>query len=300
MKKKTKPKAPKSSRKLPILVAIVLVIFAYRTFIGSPELPSSSPSDSKQASSPPSSLKPVSNPPPGIVMSTPSNTAKADPDVVVDEMEWFYKRFGTGLEFDEKTFTINSFSKEEYQKLLTVATKGSEAAQLALKFTLYEHLKNHPDDPNFQDYKDTLYSKEFVHSLAADYQPWIYDYLPRDLAPKRLDYMEWIETGSLHYYNLPENLKQDKDFVLLSLQKSAEVAWVIPPQLWADKDVALKAVSTHKRLLKNAAPSLQDDKDVVRAALRMDPCNFKWASPRLREDREFLNMGDLNCPDQAD
>lgn len=63
------------------------------------------------------------------------------------DLSWFFQKYGENTWYYEQALNENSFTIEEYERLIVAAQGGIEAARVALSLTLKKSLEKNPDDP---------------------------------------------------------------------------------------------------------------------------------------------------------
>jgi hypothetical protein len=185
-------------------------------------------------------------------------------------MGWFYKRFGYSTWEIANKVKADSFSPEEYDRLISISLAGNEAAVLALAYSAYTHLKDQPNDPAFQKYKERLYNRGWLMNLMEkNYAAaCVVQFLPvsllndRELVKASLRYGRGFES-------LPESFYSDRKFVeeLLDSEQGAYFPiHKLPPEFLDDKKIAIKASTAQVYQYKNLSEKIRNDKDVQCAA----------------------------------
>jgi hypothetical protein len=72
------------------------------------------------------------------------------------DLTWLFQRYGENTWFSQEDMNENSFTNEEYERLILSAQGGNEAAQAALRLTLMKSLEKNPDDPKLAGFKDKV------------------------------------------------------------------------------------------------------------------------------------------------
>ncbi len=80
------------------------------------------------------------------------------------DLTWFFQRYGESTWYYEEALNENSFTNEEYERLimlaLSEASYGGDVPNMALRLTLLRALKKNPDDPRFAGFKDKVKALE--------------------------------------------------------------------------------------------------------------------------------------------
>ena len=122
--------------------------------------------------------------------------------------------------------------------------------------------------------KEIINDKQFVLSILKK-EPYLY-----------IDYRDTY---------VGENLKEDRDVIIILISYNPSYIEYAPEDLRQDKDFMLEAITKYKCSLKYAGKNLQNDKEVVTAAVNnIDPKNdlldreLDFASYDLRYDKDFI------------
>lgn len=117
------------------------------------------------------------------------------------DMKWYYKKFGYGTSYMEAGIKVNTFSMDEYRKLMAATAKGDSGAWTTLHLSIYPHLKKDPDDKAYQYLKKKLYSREFIYQAYKNsrYVDNSFNNLPKKLLDddslyedlKKLPHSKW-------------------------------------------------------------------------------------------------------------
>ncbi|MEK9144382.1 MAG: DUF4116 domain-containing protein, partial [Elusimicrobiota bacterium] len=143
---------------------------------------------------------------------------------------------------------------------------------LALAYSAYRHLKEQPNDPTFQKYKERLYDREWVMKLfETNYAAaCVVEFLP----PALLNDRELVKASLRYgrgYETLPASYYADRTFMMEMIGSDGRDSPVFPvhklsPELLNDKELALKAVSVSSYHYRMFSDKIRSDKDVQCAA----------------------------------
>jgi hypothetical protein len=97
-----------------------------------------------------------------------------------------------------------------------------------------------------------------------------------------------IKSGQLHYTDLDEHVRQDKDIALAACSRSGILLDHVGEELSEDRDVVLAALHNRGRALEFVGATLKEDRDVVLAAVKNDGFALVYASAGMRADREVM------------
>ncbi|HDR9180278.1 TPA: DUF4116 domain-containing protein [Burkholderia vietnamiensis] len=154
-------------------------------------------------------------------------------------------------------------------------------------------------------------TKEEKENLIDNLQTYGYiDWLPEESRADKDIIWAAMDVDSGYFYEIDPKLKNDKNFVLESIDKGYRILGGLSDELRADKEVVLHSVSRREprhlsencrdcqsdmgcrfcrgRLIKFASPELQSDREVALAALTDSLEAFEYVSPDLKTDRAFL------------
>ncbi len=80
------------------------------------------------------------------------------------DLTWFFQKYGESTWYYEAALNENSFTNEEYERLLMLAlSEGGYAydvPNIALRLTLLRALEKNPDDPRLAGFKDKVKALE--------------------------------------------------------------------------------------------------------------------------------------------
>jgi predicted secreted protein len=204
------------------------------------------------------------------------------------EMDWFFSRYGSSTSFQDNTFNADSFSVDEYRRLIAATHESGigTSAPLVLKRTLYTYLHAHPDESKYLYLKKKLYSQEFLLDMLTAQQFDVLPMLPVDLAKQA--FTAWFQSS-------PESGGNMRNTVLAQIPESdgalaQALAGIMLTGSPSDSDVRQDAavvrlaVASNGLLLKYAHPSLRDDFETVMTAVQSKYSAVQWASDRLKAD----------------
>lgn len=232
--------------------------------------------------------------------------AAAAVDVVDTEadMAWYYERFGHSTFYDQTKMNVESFTTEEYLKLISTFQNRSKDrsdpsyyAIYALHLSILTHLEKNPNDPKYQDIKNKLVSPAFVKSLAA----WTYHSEPYALFStlKLTDRQLMLELLPINGYTLMmgvDAFRDDKELVLVALNSKGRALRYASERLKDDKDVVLAAIKEEPDAVQYASDRLKNDKTVALAAVGTgEP--FKYLSSAMRSDTDVTRIALIRDPE---
>jgi hypothetical protein len=203
------------------------------------------------------------------------------------DMDWFYSRFGGSTAFQDNTFNADSFSMDDYRRLIA-ATHESHAgtsAPLVLKLSIYRHLRQRPDDLKYQYLKPKLYSPEFLYDMVLSDQFDVLPLVPTDLGKQV--FTEWLrrspreqQLGNRVLAQIPESeLVLRRALAQIMLTNSSRES-----DVRGDLTVVRTAVAGNGLLLKHATAATRDDFETVMTAVKNNPSAVQWASDRMKAD----------------
>ncbi|HVI39607.1 MAG TPA: DUF4116 domain-containing protein [Anaerovoracaceae bacterium] len=154
-------------------------------------------------------------------------------------------------------------------------------------------------------------TKEEKENLIDHLQTYGYiDWLPEASRADKDIIRAAMDVNFRHFYEIDPKLKNDKNFVLKSIDKGYPILGCLSDELRADKEVVLHSVSRREprhlseycrdcqsgmgcgfcrgRLIRFASPELQSDREVALAALADSLEAFEYVSPELKADRSFI------------
>jgi hypothetical protein len=99
------------------------------------------------------------------------------------------------------------------------------------------------------------------------------------------------DVGALHHASV--TLKNDKEVVLAAVQQGGNALMFASGDLKNDKEVVLAAVQQDGNALEYASVTLKNDKEVVVAAVQQDGNALEYASDDLRNDGIFVSIAKL-------
>ncbi len=139
-------------------------------------------------------------------------------------------------------------------------------------------------DPVIKELSRLASMRQFSkHQKLCDYVETIPDALlaDRDIASAL------IEASGQFFSKLPEELRADREMILLALKKGAS-AKIIPNHFINDKEMALARVSANGWALEELSEDFKSDVDIVIAAGTQNPLSLEHTSPKLLTDKDKL------------
>lgn len=91
------------------------------------------------------------------------------------------------------------------------------------------------------------------------------------------------------FYAAPDEIKNDKGFILQALEYVPELIDIIPYHIRNDKRLYMKAVSRYGMTLNAAPDSMRDNFELVKTAVKSSPAALQYASERLRDNKEIVS-----------
>ncbi len=244
----------------------------------------------------------------------PSIGMGADPKASAD-ITWFTARFGASTWEYPGKFTLETFSIDEYRRLIDAAAERSYdgVALTALMLTLLPHLREHPGDPKYAELARTLHSFEYVKrvhdvrlvgAMPARWftkprvlalvrekavGPWVYPHLPAKYQQDSAVVEAVVAAGGVYFYpSFPARLQHDRAFALRCLDRGGWVLGSMPYEFKADRELVTRAARRDCSALQHAADELRADPEFVRSLARREPCVLLHASEELQNAPEFL------------
>lgn len=222
-------------------------------------------------------------------------TAKSQSEgTVADELdppegiEWFYKRFGHSTWFEESAFNAKSFTKPEYESLITAAQKGNESATLALKLSLLRHFQNNPEDAAYNSFKERLLSKEFLISLPLF--AYVADALPEELMDDRAFAVEILQKSPYNLKFFSERLRSDKEIVSAAMAKGSYYVFEFASDsLKNDKEFVAEILKKHPHAMAHISEDLKKDNELLVPVLKLHPEIFHYANKEIQNDPEVVS-----------
>lgn len=101
---------------------------------------------------------------------------------------------------------------------------------------------------------------------------------------------ELINIQPMFLNNLPQNIKDNKELVLLSVEKKGVTLMFASDRLKDDREVVLKSLSIDSFAFKYVSERLRDDIDVLSLAMRYSSGELHYASERLKNDVNFFKF----------
>lgn len=84
------------------------------------------------------------------------------------DLSWFFQKYGESTWYYEQALNENSFTNEEYERLITLALSKDgyayDVPNIALRLTLIRALEKNPDDPKLAEFKDKVKALEQAQS----------------------------------------------------------------------------------------------------------------------------------------
>jgi hypothetical protein len=81
------------------------------------------------------------------------------------DLSWFFQKYGESTWYYEQALNENSFTNEEYERLITLAQSEDgyayDVPNIALRLTLLKSLEKNPDDPKLAGFKDKVKSLQY-------------------------------------------------------------------------------------------------------------------------------------------
>jgi hypothetical protein len=128
-------------------------------------------------------------------------------------MQWFTTRFGYSTFYNSQTMKLESFSLEEYRKLIKAFKDHSEPTAITvLHYTVYKHLSTMSEDLQYQNLKSDLYSKAFL-TKAISVDSSLIEYVPSTLSFYKELVLKAIETSPYVLRFVSDELKDDDEVV---------------------------------------------------------------------------------------
>ena len=93
--------------------------------------------------------------------------------------------------------------------------------------------------------------------------------------------------------NLPDNLKLDKELILMLLKESPYEYRLIAPELFKDKEIALKVIEfgiNPANLFAFVADELKNDKDIITKLIENYPSYYKKLSKQYKDDHDIAML----------
>lgn len=177
----------------------------------------------------------------------------------LERLDWFYDRYPDVALDQDPGFSAGTFTPSEYDSLITAAVQGNESGLRALKYSIFKHLQERPDDSKYAGIKQRLYSESFLTKVDLG--------LIADLIP-------------------PYVFEEDKQLSLAVVKKNPHYLKLLPLRVRADKELVTDAALADIDTLKYGAMSLLRDPEfaIEFLALRPDSLSyFPWELTRNRE-----------------
>lgn len=97
-----------------------------------------------------------------------------------------------------------------------------------------------------------------------------------------------IENDSSFFQELPEELKQNKNFVYEAVTRNLTTLQFVSDEFKNDKDLLKMAVKQYGKLIQYASAELRNNKEVVLEAVKTDGFALEYVSNELKNDREVV------------
>ncbi len=173
--------------------------------------------------------------------------------------------------------SLSSFSTSQYEALIKAAgevhefrTVDNECAWYALFYTLYTYYYDHPNSTLYADFKETLYSPNFLQ-----YSVIVHHFLSK----------------------LPDTLMAYRSIAQLTVGNDGSRLRFVSPRFRSDVNVVLTAVQQNGFSLKYASPRLRDNEQVFKAAIHQNAKARQYGSERLKVEFGMMdNGGDVKAP----
>lgn len=196
----------------------------------------------------------------------------------LEGLDWLYDRYPDFALDQDPGFSVATFTPSEYDSLMTAAVQGDESGLRALKYSIYKHLQERPNDREYAGIKQQLYSESFLAKVDLG--------LIADLIP-------------------PYVFEEDKQLSLAIIKKNPHYLKLLPLRVRADKEVVTEAALADIATLNYGAMSLLRDPEfaIEFLALRPDSLSyFPWELTRNRESaltilREYPDQFQAVDPD---
>lgn len=221
------------------------------------------------------------------------NSAPQENGAVADEldppegMEWFYKRFGYSTWFEESKFNVKSFTKPEYESLITAAKGGNESATLALKLSLLRHFQNNPEDTEYNSFKERLLSKEFLISLPLF--AYLADALPDELMDDKAFATEILQKSPYNLKFFSERLRSDKELVSAAMTRGSYYVFeFVSESLKNDEEFVAETLNKYPHAMAHISEDLKNNKGLLVPVLKLHPEIFHYASKEVQNDPEVV------------
>lgn len=219
------------------------------------------------------------------------------------DMAWFFERFNYSTFYYPTKMNVKTFDTEEYQKLIKVLLYEKESwgdmsrfAGIALRYSLFRYLNNHPDDPKYQLLKKKIESKDFMRIIVKSY----FNFPANGFAyhPVIEDKTFLLELISIRPYSLvlgSERLRDDMDVVKAAVEKDGTMLQHASEKLRDSKETVMIAMMEDSAALKHASNRLKDDKSIAQTILDMGSPGYAYLSIDIRTNSEFMaKMLDAN------
>ena len=203
-------------------------------------------------------------------------------------MEWFYKRFGYSTWFEEGTFNVKSFTRQEYETLIDAALQGNESATVALKLSILKYLIKNPKDAEYQALKEKLYSEEFLKTVPMF--EYLAEMLPNELLDNRELASDVIGRSPYALKFFSERLRSDKELVTLAISNDPYNLEFASDRLRGDKQFIQGVLVKNPAALHRVSDELKDDKSLVLSVLRNNPAVYSAASAKVQNDPDVLPL----------
>ena len=224
----------------------------------------------------------------------PALAGSADVGNSARDMSWFYTRFGESTWFEESKFNVKTFTAAEYDNLIKNALDGNESATIALKLTIFKHLKQNPNDKDYADLRGKVHSADFL--LKVPRIEYLADAMPNELTNDKAFVSELVKKNGSFLKYASERLRGDKEVLALAIQHGIFPLEYAADSIRGDRKYAEERIAEDPRALCYLTDQLRGDKGLIEKALAENPSKNK---PREEGSRVFRCISDKLLDDKT-
>lgn len=194
-----------------------------------------------------------------------------------NDMQWFYDRFGQSTWLDPSKFNVNTFTPAEYQKLIE-SSAYNESASVALRLTILNYLKDHPNDPKYQSLKKELYSADFLAAQNQYFQQ-IAAALPNSVLDNRSLFMKIVSKNGYDIRWASERLRNDEGLAREAFEHCRNNDCInlmiyLPDRIRGNRKFMLDEAKAGHGSISDLRGGLNNDKEIVLALIQNAPFNM--------------------------
>ena len=134
-----------------------------------------------------------------------------------------------------------------------------------------------------------LHNKDFIKSIIEKCQE-AFEYIPEDLKNDKDFIIELLDKGYTRILDyISEDLKNDKDFIITIIEKYDDfILFKTSPEIKNDFNVVKCSINKYGMSLEFASDNLKDNEIIVTMAIEKHIHAIIYASDRLKQDKTFI------------